>query len=140
MLIVRSATLIDSKRIKDVSAYLGYADVSLQETHHRLQTLLASKTDTVCVAEWDGQVIGWIHYFFARRLASASFHEIGGLVVVPEYRGRGIGQALVTHATRQHRGKWRVRCHEARLETHRFYESLDFSGCKSQRVFEKTID
>lgn len=133
---VREARLEDSVRINAVSRYLGYKEQSNEMARDKLSQILSSKTDNVYVAEHNGVVVGWLHLFLSLRLASPDFYEIGGLVVSPEYRRQGIGQALVAHVADRHNGKVRVRCNDKRVETHEFYEAIGFKGIKVQRIFE----
>lgn len=49
--------------------------------------------------EIPGRAVGYVGVTFGYR--NDSIYEIGGLVVDPEQRGKGLGQALVTHATRE---------------------------------------
>lgn len=133
---VRLAIIEDAPGINSVSKYLGYPELSDHECSDKLQQLLSSRVDEVYVALEKGKVVGWLHLFQARRLASANFYEIGGLVVNPENRGKGIGRALVEYATKIHSGKFRVRCNEKRRDSHAFYESVGFNSSKVQHVFE----
>lgn len=133
---VRPAKASDAVAINVVSQYLGYVELPETEVEAKLVQLLNSATDEVYVAEYQGVVIGWLHLFFARRLASPDFYEIGGLVVTPVYRGQGVGRFLVEHVVANHNGKVRVRCNEKRVESHQFYEATGFSSEKVQRIFE----
>lgn len=135
-LIFRPAVLGDAKQINGLSMHLGYGQIEMTSTQQQLTTLLESDREAVYVAEQQEQLIGWIHCFKALRLASASFYEIGGLVVCPTQRQQGIGRQLVEYAIRQHIGTWRVRCNSKRHESHLFYQALGFSQSKSQHIFE----
>ncbi|HAS6050811.1 MULTISPECIES: GNAT family N-acetyltransferase [Vibrio] len=134
--IIRSASESDASGINEVSEHLGYSQLSSTESTTKLHELLNSTQDQVFVAEWQGRIIGWLHLFYARRLASDNFFEIGGLVVSPESRGHGVGRALVQHAQAKDLGKLRVRCNEKRLDAHNFYKSIGFNSNKVQRVFQ----
>ncbi len=142
MLNIREAEINDLNSISNLSKYLGYRSASEDVTGKRLGKLLKSDSNKVWVYEKDGQVLGWIHVFLANRLASASFVEIGGMVVDPDFRRRNIGRDLVEHAK-----EWadsinlhlRVRCNKKRTETHQFYESIGFSLSKKQHVYELTV-
>ncbi|ALO42697.1 GNAT family N-acetyltransferase [Pseudoalteromonas phenolica] len=134
--IFRLAVIDDAEEINSVSIHLGYQRLSGNQASEKLQSLLESEADQIFVAELKGKIIGWIHLFYARRLASNDFYEIGGLVVNPEYRGLGIGKSLVKFATSQVTEEVRVRCNETRLESHLFYEQQGFKSIKSQRVFK----
>tara|TARA_Y100001960_G_C14199168_1_gene598720 strand:- start:41 stop:460 length:420 start_codon:yes stop_codon:yes gene_type:complete len=135
--IFRLAVIDDAEEINSVSTHLGYQRLSENQASEKLLSLLNSEADQIFVAELKGKIIGWIHLFYARRLASNDFYEIGGLVVNPEYRGQGIGKNLVKFATSQVTEEVRVRCNETRLESHLFYEQQGFKSTKSQRVFVK---
>ncbi len=134
--IVRLASDTDSVSINKVSEHLGYFQLSSAEAVKKLQELLNSNQDQVFVAEHNGLIIGWLHLFYARRLASDNFWEIGGLVVSPDGRGHGVGRALVQYAQDKNSGTFRVRCNEKRLDAHKFYESIGFDSSKVQRVFQ----
>ncbi|BCL70654.1 hypothetical protein TUMSATVNIG1_26180 [Vibrio nigripulchritudo] len=136
-MIIRLAKLSDSANIHALSQYLGYLDEGISVAEQRLKALLSSSHDRVYVAQLNGRLVGWLHCFYAQRLASESFIEIGGMVVHPDVRGHGVGRALVEHATEVHKGKWRVRCHSEREDTHSFYLKLGFKINKTQCVFEK---
>lgn len=133
---VRVACESDALGINEVSKPLGYSELSSSEALLKLQEMLSSTQDQVYVAELNGQIIGWLHLFYARRLASDNFFEIGGLVVSPDARGQGIGRDLVEYALSKNKGKFRVRCNELRMESHKFYEAIGFSSSKVQRVFQ----
>ncbi len=49
------------------------------------------------MSEVNGKIVGWIHVFYAPKLASESFYEIGGLAINPEFRGQGTGRSLVRY-------------------------------------------
>ncbi|TDO98880.1 GNAT family N-acetyltransferase [Marinomonas balearica] len=134
--VIRPALESDAQGINEVSQYLGYSALSHSESLLKLQALLSSPNDWVYVAQLNDRVVGWLHLFYAHRLASESFYEIGGLVVSEGFRGQGIGRALVEYALDKKEGKFRVRCNELRTGSHQFYESIGFSSNKNQRVFQ----
>ena len=133
---IRLATEADAEGINQVSSYLGYSELSDDKAKDKLFQMCTSTSDEVYVCEMSGNIVGWLHLFYARRLASDDFYEIGGLVVHPEFRVKGIGRALVAHVLETHKGKLRVRCNEKRLESHQFYEAIGFVRKKAQCVFE----
>jgi N-acetylglutamate synthase-like GNAT family acetyltransferase len=137
MLDVRSATIADAYIINEMALSLAYEPVSLDIAEQRLDRLLNSSLDSVYVAQLDNQVVGWLHCFYANRLASDSFYEIAGLVVSARARRQGAGRALVEFAMLQQPGVWRVRCNEQRFQAHEFYQNLDFEKVKQQCVFTK---
>lgn len=88
---IRFALESDAIGINKVSKYLGYSWLSSAESSVKLKELLHSNQDQVFVAEHNDVIIGWLHLFHARRLASEDFFEIAGLVVSPDARGHGVG-------------------------------------------------
>lgn len=97
----------------------------------------------VLVAEVEGRLVGWIQMSTIFALESGGFSEIRGLVVDEQFRGRGIGAALVRAGE-----EWsvalgvralRVRSNVIRERTHRFYEILGYARAKSQVVFTRRI-
>ncbi|KAF7786417.1 hypothetical protein PRUB_a0976 [Pseudoalteromonas rubra] len=139
-IIIRAALASDSQKIAQVSEHLGYTSLSPEESHANLLALLDSPDDKVFVAQLGCRIVGWIHVFFARRLASNSFYEIGGLVVLPATRGQGVGRMLVKHVLAHQPGQYRVRCNESRKEAHQFYESIGFKHSKVQHVLRAVSD
>jgi len=137
---IRPAREADAAALAPLSTELGYpaTDAELRE---RLRACLASDRDRVLVAlDPDGVPIGWLHAARARRLTTAPFLEIEGLVVAGPARGRGIGRALVAEAVRLAREEGlptvRVRSRTERERAHAFYEDFGFRRKKTQLVFE----
>jgi GNAT superfamily N-acetyltransferase len=140
--ITREARMDDVDAITALSNQLGYA-ITEAATRQNLESIREGSTDMVWVAIYEGKVAGWIHIFQTVRLESGAFFEIGGLVVAEEYRRKGIGRLLVTHAkdscSRTTVTSLRVRCNVKRKEAHDFYRSLGFSETKEQKVFETQL-
>ncbi|MBU1296710.1 MAG: GNAT family N-acetyltransferase [Gammaproteobacteria bacterium] len=137
---IRLANLQDANAIADVASVLGYQNkVSENLAIKRLERLLLSSNDKVWVAEFNGQLIGWLHAQHAFRAASADFIEILGLSVADQARLKGAGRALVEKAK-----EWaldekivlRVRTNDTRDGAKKFYTSLGFTTTKIQSVFQ----
>ncbi|GHA79821.1 GNAT family N-acetyltransferase [Pontibacter akesuensis] len=139
---VRNAAPIDANAICSLSKQLGY-EATVSETAARLKVLADSKTDAVFVAVSDDLVVGWVHAFYATRLESAAFVEIGGLVVDANIRGAGTGKLLVQNAiawAQTHNVRnVRVRTNTLRLETHQFYQKIGFTQTKEQKVYDRRV-
>ena len=136
---IRSAELDDSISINELSSHLSYESVTHEIAAERLRGLLESTTDDVWVYEDSNNILGWIHVFKALRVASSSFHEIGGLVVDPKFRMMGIGRQLVNFVADESKNQGvelRVRCNTIRKESHLFYEKAGFTESKTQQVFK----
>ena len=140
---IRSATMDDSSALADLSTELGYPTSPIQAAN-RLGVILDSKEHAILVACLaDGTVVGWVHVFFALRVESDPFAEIGGFIVTEEFRRRGIGRCLLAAVE-----EWviqsgitrlRIRSRSNRVDTHTFFERLDFSKSKQQHVFDKSL-
>jgi GNAT superfamily N-acetyltransferase len=129
-----------AQRIAILSEQLGYSATSA-DILRRIHAILDSSSDAAYVAlVEDHLVVGWIHVFYTLRLETAPFCEIGGLVVHEEWRGKGIGGALVEHAKIWTGTKGidilRVRSNVIREDAHNFYLGQGFLKLKQQAVFE----
>ncbi|MGV3587186.1 MAG: GNAT family N-acetyltransferase [Adhaeribacter sp.] len=138
-ILVRQITVADSPSVANLTAQLGY-QTTTAETADLLAEILKSKTDLALVAEINSQVVGWIHAFYAVRLESGRFVEIGGLVVDAQHRGKGIGKILIA-AVKQWAGQYqtthiKVRCNTKRFASHQFYRQAGFTEVKEQKIFE----
>jgi len=136
---IRAARASDSHSINQLSQLFGYPQDPDELASVRLNQLIDSDSDKVWVFEQHNQVLGWIHLFIAKRLASANFVEIGGLVVSNDFRRQGIGRQLVERANgwaREMQLSLRVRCNAKRDGSCNFYRAINFSELKNQLVFE----
>lgn len=88
-----------------------------------------------------GELVGWIEVSIERRLQTAPFALIGGLVVKDGLRGRGIGRQLCERAEawswKQGAKAVRVTSRSTRLDAHRFYLRDGYRAVKTSMVFEK---
>lgn len=93
----------------------------------------SSTTSELFVAEEAGRVVGCFQLDFLRRLARAGglVMEIESVHVLKEFRGRGIGAAMMRAALARARERGCVRVQltsqKRRVDAHRFYERLGFS-------------
>ena len=137
--IQRVAALEDAGEVNNLSKQLGY-DATVSETAERLRVVIEDKMHCAYVAVVEGLVIGWIHGFYATRIESAPFVEIGGLVVDANARGAGVGRKLVQQvmewSVQRAITRIRIRTNTARFETHQFYQKTGFTETKEQKVFD----
>lgn len=138
-LIIRQALVTDKEAIAQLSDQLGYK-TSAAETESRIEELLTNKEHCLFVCVDGEQVIGWVHGFYALRVESERFVEIGGLVVNEIYRRKGVGKLLVNTIVEWARqiniNKVRLRCNTKRKDSHLFYLGIGFSETKEQKVFD----
>jgi GNAT superfamily N-acetyltransferase len=123
---------------------LGYP-VSGEAMESRLERLLSRPGQIVLLAERpDGLVVGWLHASEQELLESGTRCEIQGLVVDESYRRRGAGRQLVAaaEAWARERGleQMAVRSNVARLESHTFYEKLEYRRVKTQHAYRKQLN
>ncbi|PSK89292.1 hypothetical protein B0I18_11293 [Taibaiella chishuiensis] len=143
MIQTRNMQATDAAAVNRLSEQLGYPQ-TLADTTAYIQSVLDSNDDCAFVAlDAANQVCGWIHGFKTRRIESAAFTEIGGLVVDSNNRGQGAGRILVqaVHAWCLEQGIHilKVRSNVIRDGAHRFYLGLGFHEKKEQKVFEISI-
>lgn len=138
-ILIRAATTADAVFISSLCDQLGYQSLQT-ETEKRLQYVLQDTNSCIFVAVVNEKVVGWIHGFYAVRVESDPFTEIGGLVVDENYRRQNIGRLLVNKivewALAREYKRVRVRCNALRTESHQFYLSLGFAETKQQKIFE----
>ena len=137
---IRTATIHDSRSIADLSGQLGYS-ANEQSIRTRLSHLIEDdKNDCVFVAKIGTKMIGWIHGFYAVRVETDPFVEIGGLVVDEDNRGKGIGTLLIKEVIHWSRSidcnRIRVRSNTKRQESHSFYLKFGFRETKEQKIFD----
>jgi GNAT superfamily N-acetyltransferase len=139
-LVVRPLEPNDASAVSDLIRELGYAR-SPQSVLEWIADLGAAGRQAAFVACFDNQVVGWIEVSVERRLQSAPFALIGGLVVKEGFRGRGIGRRLCQHAEAwgwdRCVEKVRVTSRSTRADAHRFYERDGYEVVKTSLVFEK---
>ena len=84
---------MDVESISQLSDQLGYLSTN-DAIKNRLSEILKNKDNCVFVACEGKTIVGQIHGFYALRVESDPFIEIGGLVVSGNYRKKGIGKIL----------------------------------------------
>jgi GNAT superfamily N-acetyltransferase len=138
-LILRPIEPRDAEAVSFLVGQLGYLRTSRQV----LDWIAAANPSqqTAFVACLDGAVAGWIEASIERRLQSAPFCLIGGLVVTERLRGQGIGRELCRRVEewgwRNGAERVRVTSRSTRLDAHRFYTRDGYQVVKTSLVFEK---
>ena len=141
--VLRAAIPQDAERLAVLNAQLGYP-ARPEKVARRLEAIQGDKDHAVFVAQGtDGQVTGWVHVFVRQLLVVDRHAELGGLVVLEEQRGRGLGRLLVERAEVWARDRGcealYVRSNVAREQAHRFYEGIGYEQIKTSRVFLKRV-
>jgi N-acetylglutamate synthase-like GNAT family acetyltransferase len=139
---IREAAAADLNAISELSNQLGY-QVTPEQVNSRMAEIWKDKSQIVLVAELDGKVLGWVHLCGLKRLLSAPFVEICGLIVEQNHRSAGLGSTLVKHAeewaTSNAYTMIRVRSNVTREKAVSFYSKNGYTRSKQQNVFVRTF-
>lgn len=93
--VIRVANADDSEAIRRINLLaLGY-ESGLSETADRLATIMRKPNTMIIVAEIEGSVAGYIHGSDYDCSYIPPLKNILALGVLEEYRGKGIGRALI---------------------------------------------
>jgi GNAT superfamily N-acetyltransferase len=128
---IREAKLTDAPAIARLVTQLGYP-TSSSEMENRLQTLLAHSDYITLVAEVSSTVVGLVGAYVGHAIEfTGTYGRLTVLVVDEQWRGHGIGKALMGRIERWLRGQGATRIvltsGKQRAEAHRFYERLGYS-------------
>lgn len=138
---VRDALPGDAARIAALAHQLGY-DVPVAHAGRMLESRDGAHQIFVAVVPRVG-VVGWAEVRIETHLLQSHDASLDGLVVEDEYRGTGIGAALLDAAERWARGAncraLLVRSNVVRERAHGFYERNGYARVKSQHIFEKRL-
>ena len=142
-MVVRPMTITDSREVASLSDQLGYPS-SESDMEKRLGTMTQGADFSAFVAETtDGRVAGWIQVYVVRLVEADAYAEIGGLVVDANFRGQGLGKALLVAcenwAIERGYSIMSVHSNMKRSEARLFYEGMGFNIVKTQYVFHKGI-
>jgi GNAT superfamily N-acetyltransferase len=132
----------DASEVSVLTAQLGY-DRSPGEIRAWIESLgRDGRPQAAFVACMGEKIVGWIEVAIERRLQTAPFAFIGGLVVKDGTRGRGIGRRLCARAEawawEREVDTLQLTSRSTRLDAHRFYVRDGYRVIKSSLVFEKT--
>lgn len=109
-----------------------------------MKAILADGHHAVFIAESpDGSPVGWIHVVLSLRAQTATFAELGGMVVEKTHRRQGIGRLLLAAAEAWAIGcgvsKMRIRSRDTRSDAKAFCLRSGFEHSKTQRIFDKDL-
>lgn len=138
---VREALPGDAARICALAHQLGY-DVPESHARRMVASRGGEREIFVAVVARVG-VVGWIEARLEAHLLQSHCALVDGLVVEDEYRGTGIGLALLEATERWARsvGCSTIRLHSnvLRERAHGFYERNGYVRVKSRHLFEKHL-
>jgi GNAT superfamily N-acetyltransferase len=141
---IRRAQPHDVPFLAVLSTQLGYPTTDSQ-LKARLETILELDHHAIYVAvDREGDILGWIHLFERPLLIQAAGAELGGLVVEDNYRGMGIGKALLLAAEEwtESRGMslLLIRSNIKRTAAHGFYQAAGYELMKTSYTFKKCMN
>ena len=141
--IIREAALADCSAITRLNREeMGY-DYPREKTFVKLQACLANPAHRILVAEWGGEVVGYLHLEEYDVLYAGHMVNVLGIAVSSAWRRQGVGRALLSAGEAWARSKGAVAVRlvsgEARKGAHAFYQSRGYTGNKLQRNFKKYL-
>ncbi len=141
--IIREAALADCSAITRLNREeMGY-DYPREKTFVKLQACLANPAHRILVAEWGGEVVGYLHLEEYDVLYAGHMVNVLGIAVSSAWRRQGVGRALLSAGEAWARSKGAVAVRlvsgEARKGAHAFYQNLGYTGNKLQRNFKKPL-
>ena len=139
---IRHAKASDVPRIAELSGELGYP-TSLREMKERFALIKPPNAHAVFVAEFEKNVVGWIHVSITPLLEVDRRAEVNGLIVADGQRSLGAGAKLLDVAEAWARKKkcagMSVRSNVIRDRAHLFYERQGYIHFKTQKAFRKPL-
>ncbi len=138
---IREARIDDVNRIRELNkAALGY-DYPIDKTRDRLKCILARPADRVYVAEYGGEVAGYVHACDYECLYCDPLKNIMAIAVDEKFRGRGIGRKLLSaiEVWAEMSGCAGVRLNSGfeRTDAHEFYRRCGYMLRKDHKNFLK---
>lgn len=139
---IREASADDAEALAELATQWGYPSQP-EEISQRLRCMGSGRSQ-VFVAVVCASVVGWVHVSLYPTLATDNAAQILGLVVHEEWRGQGIGRALIQAAE-----AWAlesdcrmiyVRTRITRHDAHAFYRQLGYQQVKTSLTFTKPLD
>jgi GNAT superfamily N-acetyltransferase len=127
-------------RLKPLIHQLGY-DLESFDIENNINQI-RERGGEVFVARFNDEVIGCINAIIDVRLAAGTTGEIVTLVVLEQYRGMGVGMALLATAEAwltERVSSIRVRTNAIRDKAHRFYRRAGYQELKTQKIFIKDL-
>lgn len=141
-MVISKATPSMTEAFVELTNIMGYKNTS-EEMHQRLTMLCSNPQHRLLVAQEQDRIIGFCHGYVRTLTEIPTDVEIGGLSVIEEYQGKGVGTALLQSieewAKKQHISTLMLSSNSMRTHAHAFYEHKGFKKIKQQFVFKKSI-
>jgi len=140
--VVRVLHAGDAESVAGLCTQLGYR-TSTNEVERRLHEA-GDEAHAVFMADTpDGRAVGWVQVCARTILVSDRHAEVEGLVVDREWRGKGVGRALMRRAEEWARQEGckvvSLRSNVVREGARPFYEDIGYEMVKTQWAFRKRL-
>ncbi|MBQ8578858.1 MAG: GNAT family N-acetyltransferase [Clostridia bacterium] len=142
-MVVRNAVAADAAELCALCRdEMGY-EYPMDAFAGKLDVLLQCKTDRIFTAEENGRVVGFVHACDYDVLYAPHMKNIMGIAVSSDFRGQGIGRALLgaVEAWAEETGAVGIRLTsgESRTGAHAFYRACGYEYTKTQFNFRKLL-
>jgi GNAT superfamily N-acetyltransferase len=143
---IREFAEADAGAVAVISAQLGYPASSDQILRRFTQMAEHATLHGIYVAQVPETeaIVGWVHVYGVRLLESDGYAEIGGLVVLENFRRNGVGRKLIAECE-----KWAANnaytnvCLRSGMqrqdEAHLFYQKIGYLPSKQSVMFRKEM-
>ena len=145
-IVIRPFRETDANDVAAISSELGYPTLPDQIIRRFAIMAEQSTVHSVYVAQvlQTEAIVGWVHVYGVHLLESDGYAEIGGLVVMQNFRCNGIGRRLIAEceawATKHAYPNVRLRSGmQRRDEAHLFYEKIGYIPSKQSMMFRKDM-
>jgi N-acetylglutamate synthase-like GNAT family acetyltransferase len=144
-MLVRRANAGDAAAIQRLYELLVPGDANIQVDPRRLEHLEGDMHNHLLVVEADGSVCGtaFLTLCLDAMYGSQPYAVVENLIVLPPFRGRGLGRALMHEVERVARAakctKVMLLSTASRSEAHAFFASVGFDGGR-KRGFVKYLN
>jgi len=139
---IRAMTSDDLPSLEPLLVQLGY-DIAPDEVARRLTAVLEAPGHCLDVAERDGRVIGFIHFYARAAIEKPPEVIVQALVVDDGLRGGGIGRHLMQRAedwaAANGYGSVALGTQTSRDDAHAFYERLGYRVAATSHLMRKDV-
>lgn len=139
---IRDARLEDSTQLAELSGQLGYPSTA-EQIRQRLKAIADFPESAIFVAASGNQVAGFVGVQVLHTLEADQRVEVTALVVLEEFRSRGVGKLLMARAEEWARSQRctiiGLRSNVIRERAHSFYQRLGYEHLKTQKAFRKSL-
>jgi ribosomal protein S18 acetylase RimI-like enzyme len=135
---IRPVQTTDESALVALNQQLGYS-LPAEDLAIQLKYLIDRSEHHVLIAEYDGQLVGYVHGQMTHRLTSPQFLEICALVVDARFRRKGVAKQLIHQLSELEDPalRTRVRHNSHREEAALFYQKMGFKRVKTQYVLDR---